>query len=71
MKMPEGEHRWLPERELREIAEEAGFRPEAALGRILCPKKVPFASALLNRAAERFPFLKPVCLTQVLVYVPR
>jgi ubiquinone/menaquinone biosynthesis C-methylase UbiE len=71
MKMPEGEHRWLPEGELSAIAAGAGFRLEAAHGRILCPKKVPFASAFLNRAAGRFPFLKPLCLTQALVFVPR
>jgi ubiquinone/menaquinone biosynthesis C-methylase UbiE len=70
LKMPEGEHRWLSEGELTAAATEAGLRIESVYGRILCPKKVPFAEAL-NRAAERHPFLKPVCLTQVLVLVPR
>jgi SAM-dependent methyltransferase len=71
MKMPEGEHRWLTEKELLAVAEGAGFRTDAVRGRILFPKKIPFASAFLNRAAERYPFLKPLCLTQVLVFVPR
>lgn len=71
MKMPEGEHRWLPESELEAIAGEAGFRMEAAHGRILLPKKVPLLSALLNGAAARHPFLKPLCLTQALVFVIR
>lgn len=71
MKMPEGEHRWLPEGELAAIAGEAGFRMEAAHGRILCPKKIPVLAALLNGAAARYAFLKPLCLTQALVFVPR
>jgi ubiquinone/menaquinone biosynthesis C-methylase UbiE len=70
MKMPEGEHRWLPEKELLAIAGEAGFRVEAAHGRILCPKKIPVLAALLNRAAATFPSLKPLCLTQALVFIP-
>ena len=71
MKMPEGEHRWLPESELAAIAGEAGFRMDAAHGRILLPKKVPLLSATLNGAAAAFPFLKPLCLTQALVLIPR
>jgi hypothetical protein len=68
--MPEGEHRWLPEKELRAMAGAAGFRTESAHGRILFPKKVPFLSPLLNRTPTWFPFLKHLCLTQVLVLVP-
>jgi len=70
MKMPEGEHRWLSERELAAIAGEAGLRLVAARGRILCPKKVPLLAGLLNGAVAKLPFLKPLCLTQVLVFTP-
>jgi hypothetical protein len=71
LKMPEGEHRWLPAGELREMAGEAGLDLAEFAGRILCPKEIPLLARPLNRAAARFPFLRPVCLTQVLVFVPR
>lgn len=71
MKMPEGEHRWLPAMELERIAGEAGFHLDESSGRILCPKKIPFLSDALNLAAERLPFLRPLCLTQVLVFTLR
>jgi len=68
MKMPEGEHRWLSDWELAEIAGNAGFRLKAAKGRILFPKKVPLLAGLLN-AAAKLQLLKPLCLTQVLVFI--
>jgi ubiquinone/menaquinone biosynthesis C-methylase UbiE len=71
LKMPEGEHRWLPERALASLAREAGFTVSASYGRILCPKRVPLLAAPLNRAAARFRFLAPFCLTQVMVLAPR
>jgi SAM-dependent methyltransferase len=69
LKMPEGEHRWLPERELRGLAGEAGFATVNGFGRILCPKEVPLLAWLLNRAAT-LKVLRPFCLTQVLVLTP-
>lgn len=71
LKMPEGEHRWLPARELTELAREAGFSVAGSHGRILCPKRVPLIAAPLNRLAARFRFLAPLCLTQVLILKPR
>lgn len=71
LKMPEGEHRWLPADELRRMARDAGFDLAEYSGRILCPKEIPLVARPLNRAAARFPFLRPVCLTQVLVFSPR
>ena len=68
MKMPEGEHRWLSPDELRKIAVETGFVLVEFYGRILCPKKIPVLARHLNLAAERFPFLGQVCLTQVLIF---
>jgi ubiquinone/menaquinone biosynthesis C-methylase UbiE len=70
MKMPEGEHRWLSSEELRLMAGGAGFDLAEYSGRILCPKEIPLLARPLNRAAERFPFLRPVSLTQVLVFAP-
>jgi len=71
LKMPEGEHRWLPADELLRMAAGAGFDLAEYSGRILCPKDVPLLARALNRAAERFPSLRLVCLTQVLVFAPR
>ncbi len=71
LKMPEGEHRWLSGESLRRMAGEAGFDLAEFSGRILCPKAVPLLAPLLNRAAERFAFLRALCLTMVLVFVPR
>jgi ubiquinone/menaquinone biosynthesis C-methylase UbiE len=70
LKMPEGEHRWLAEEELRLFANDAGFDIEISLGRILCPKRIPFIAPLLNLAAARYPSFKTLCLTQVLVFSP-
>ena len=71
LKMPEGEHRWLPAGELRRLAGGAGFDLAEVSGRILCPKEIPLLARTLNRAAERLPFLRPACLVQVLVLTPR
>jgi len=68
MKMPEGEHRWRPPEELRKTAVETGFVLVEFYGRILCPKKIPLLAGYLNLAAERFTFLRQVCLTQVLIF---
>jgi len=70
LKMPEGEHRWLPAMELERIAGEAGFCLEEFSGRILCPKEVPLIAGPLNSAPSSLAFLRPVCLIQVLVFAP-
>lgn len=69
LKMPEGEHRWLSAEQVGAIAHAAGFRVQSVVGRILLPKRVPGLSGPLNRAARR-PWLRPLCLTQVLVLTP-
>ena len=71
LKMPEGEHRWLPAEELERLAGKAGLHLAEFSGRIICPKEVPVLAGALNRAAERFAFLRRICLTQVLVFTPR
>ena len=71
MKMPEGEHRWLSADTLVRMARDAGFDAAAVQGRVLCPKRVPVVAALLNAAAARLPFLRPLCLVQVLELTPR
>lgn len=69
-KMPEGEHRWLPADELRRMAAGAGFDLAEYSGRILCPKAIPLLADAFNRAATLLPTLRPVCLTQVLMFSP-
>jgi 2-polyprenyl-3-methyl-5-hydroxy-6-metoxy-1,4-benzoquinol methylase len=71
LKMPEGEHRWLSARELKALAGRAGFAFHEEHGRILLPKRVPLLAPLLNRLASRLGFLRPLCLTQVIVLKPR
>lgn len=71
LKMPEGEHRWLPAGEIRRLAGDAGFDLVEISGRILCPKEIPILAPLLNRAAERLPLLRSACLVQVLILTPR
>lgn len=68
MKMPEGDHRWLPKREIVRIARDQGFTLGSHRGRILLPKKVPVLSWLLNRLAERIEWFAPVCLIHVYVF---
>lgn len=71
LKMPEGEHRWLPAKELLAMSAAEGFDPVEISGRILCPKEIPLLAGALNRAAARFPALRPLCLAQVMVLAPR
>jgi len=71
LKMPEGEHRWLAAEDLIRMGGDAGFDLAELSGRILCPKEVPLVAGPLNRAASLLAFLRPVCLTQILVFVPR
>jgi ubiquinone/menaquinone biosynthesis C-methylase UbiE len=71
LKMPEGGHRWLPAGEIESLARKAGFSVAGSHGRILCPKRVPLLAAPLNRLAGRLGFLRPLCLTQVIVLKPR
>ncbi len=70
LKMPEGEHRWIPSEELEGLARGAGFTVAASLGRILCPKRVPLLAAALNRLAARRGALRPLCLLQVILLTP-
>ena len=70
MKMPEGDHRWLPKREIVRIARDQGFILTSHRGRILLPKRIPFLSSLLNRLAEQVEWLAPVCLIHVYVFTP-
>jgi len=71
LKMPEGEHRWPPARALRRMAADAGFDLAEFSGRILFPKWIPLLSGFLNGLAALLGFLRPLCLLQVLVFVPR
>jgi len=68
LKMPEGDHRWLPKREIVQIARDQGFTLASHRGRILLPKKIPLLSSVLNQLAENAEWLAPVCLTHVYVF---
>ena len=68
LKMPEGDHRWLPKREIVRIARDQGFTLASHRGRILLPKRIPLLSSMLNQLAENAEWLAPVCLTHVYVF---
>jgi len=71
LKMPEGQHRWLPAGEVEVLARKAGFSIVGSHGRILCPKRIPLLAYPINRLAGRLGFLRPLCLTQVIVLKSR
>lgn len=68
MKMPEGDHRWLPRKEIEEVASSGGFALRTFFGRILLPKKVPILSALLNALPKKLDRLFPICLVHVYIF---
>ena len=71
LKMPEGEHRWIPAGDLIRMGGCAGFDLVEFVGRILLPKEIPLLANAINRAPALLPFLRSVCFTQVLVFSPR
>jgi len=71
LKMPEGEHRWLPAGEIEVLARKAGFSVAGSHGRILCPKRIPLLASPINQLGSRLGFLRPLCLTQAIVLKSR
>ena len=59
MKMPEGDHRWLPKAGNHPDRPGPGFHPGIPQGRILLPKRIPVVSYLLNRLAEKSRMARP------------
>lgn len=69
MKMPEGEHNFVPNRALAGFLGLAGFRLVSSGALMLLPKRVPLFSDALNAVGPRLPLLHRLCAVQTLVAV--
>jgi SAM-dependent methyltransferase len=67
MKVPRAEQNWLSTADIRNVMKLAGFEALETHWIVLLPKYVPLASTFLNRFCARLPFLKKLCMTQVVV----
>ncbi|MBN2301177.1 MAG: glycosyltransferase [Lentisphaerae bacterium] len=67
MKMPEGEHSFLPNQVLAGFLPLRGFRTIETSARFLIPKRIPLLSDKVNRIAARFNAFHCICAVQTLV----
>jgi len=67
MKVPRTEQNWLSTVDVRNLMKLAGFEALETHRIVLLPKYVPLLSAFLNRFCARLPFLKRLCMTQIVV----
>jgi SAM-dependent methyltransferase len=67
MKVPRTEQNWLSTADIRNLLQLAGFETLETHWIALLPKYVPLLSTFLNRFCARLPFIKKLCMTQVLV----
>ena len=57
LKLPEGDHEWIPLKKLVRAIESHGYRVTSTAGRLLIPKRIPLLSDAINALAERRPWL--------------
>jgi hypothetical protein len=67
MKVPRTEQNWLSTADIRNLINLAGFEGLETHRIVLFPKYVPLLAAFLNQFCARLPFLKKLCMTQVVV----
>jgi hypothetical protein len=67
MKVPRTEQNWLSTVDVRNLMKLAGFEALETHRIVLLPKYLPLVSAFLNRFCARLPFLKRLCMTQIVV----
>src|SRR4029453_5755675 len=67
MKVPRTEQNWLSTADIQNLMKLAGFEALETHRIVLLPKYVPLLSTFLNRFCGRLPFLKRLCMTQVVV----
>lgn len=67
MKVPRAEQNWLSTADIRNAMKLTGFEALETHWIVLFPKYVPLVSTFLNRFCARLPFLKKLCMTQVVV----
>jgi len=66
-KMPEGEHNFVPNRDLINFLRLRGFRLINNGAVMLLPKRIPAVSGWLNELAPKLPVLKRFCVIQTIV----
>ena len=67
MKVPRTEQNWLSTADIRNLMKLAGFEALETHRIVILPKYVPLLSGFLNRFCARLPFLRKLCMTQVVV----
>jgi 2-polyprenyl-3-methyl-5-hydroxy-6-metoxy-1,4-benzoquinol methylase len=67
MKVPRTEQNWLSTADIQNLMKLASFEVLETHRIVLLPKYVPLLSGFLNRFCARLPFLKRLCMTQVIV----
>src|SRR4030095_5741690 len=66
-KVPRTEQNWLSTADIQNLMKLAGFEALETHRIVLLPKYVPLLSTFSNRFCGRLPFLKRLCMTQVVV----
>jgi len=66
-KMPEGEHNFVPNRDLINFLRLRGFRLIDSGAVMILPKHIPVVSGWINRLAPKLPVLKRLCVIQTIV----
>ena len=67
MKVPRTKQNWLSTADIQNLMKLAGFEALETHRIVILPKYVPLLSAFLNRFCARLPFLKRLCMIQVVV----
>ncbi len=67
LKMPEGEHNFVPNRYLVNFLRLRGFRFVRRSARLLIPKHIPLVSNLVNRIAPHIPLVNRFCVVQTII----
>ena len=70
LRSPFIEPNWVSTPDLRVFLELAGFKPLRTHRTILCPKRIPLLSWLLDHVLARLPGIRRLCLMQVMVARP-
>ncbi|MFC1498665.1 glycosyltransferase [Verrucomicrobiota bacterium] len=67
LKMPEGEHNFVPNRQLINFLPLRGFRFIESGAELLFPKKIPLISDFINWFAPKIPVLNRFCVVQTII----
>jgi SAM-dependent methyltransferase len=67
MKVPRIEQNWLSTTDIRNLLKLAGFEALETHRIVLLPKYLPVLSGFFNRFCARLPFLRKLCMTQLVV----